>query len=112
VYDLHEKAKDSSHLDSSTPEYRLVYMIMDVPHHRLYGPPSIIDECELKKPRKFLHLKFDNKGIDAVNINNILSNKNVQSCIPPYFKMKSAPCISYRHTLTIASKLNVAVPRH
>ena len=74
----------------------LVYMIMDVAHHRLFDPPRIIDECELKKPRKFLHLKYDNKGIDDVNINNILNNKNVQSCIPPYFKMKSTPCISYR----------------
>jgi hypothetical protein len=108
LYDLHEKAKDSSYLDSSTPEYRLVYMIkliMDVAHHRRFGPARIIDECELKKPRKFLHLKFYNKGIDAVNINNILNHKNVQSCIPPYYKMKSTPCISYRYTSTIASKL-------
>jgi hypothetical protein len=60
-------------------------MIMDVAHHRLFGP-RIIDESELKKPRKFLHLKFDNKGIDAVNVNNILNHKKVQSCIPPYFK--------------------------
>jgi hypothetical protein len=51
LYDLHGKVKDSSYLDSSTPEYRLVHMIMDVAHHRLLGPPRIIDECELKKPR-------------------------------------------------------------
>jgi hypothetical protein len=50
-------------------------MIMDVAHHRLFGPPRIIDESELKKPRIFLHLKFDNKGIDAVNVNNILNHK-------------------------------------
>jgi hypothetical protein len=31
--------------------------------------------------------------------------KNVQSCVPPYFKMKSKACISYRYTFTIASKL-------
>ena len=30
LYDLHGKAKDSSYLNSSTPEYRLVHMIMDV----------------------------------------------------------------------------------
>jgi hypothetical protein len=79
-------------------------MIMDVAHHRLFGPSRIIDECEPKKLRKFLHLKFHNKGIDAVNVNNILNNKKVQSCIPPYFKMKSTPCISYRYTYNIASK--------
>jgi hypothetical protein len=75
-------------------------MIMDVAHHRLFGSACIIDECELKKPRKFFHLKFDNKGIDAVNINNILNQKKVQSCIPPNFKIKSTPCISYRYTST------------
>jgi hypothetical protein len=77
---------------------------MDVAHHRLFGPPRIVDECELERPRKFLCFKFDNKRIDAVNI-NILSHKGVQSSIPPYFKIKSTPCISYRFNSTIASKL-------
>jgi hypothetical protein len=77
VYDLHDKAKNSSYLDTSTPQYRLVYMIMDVAHHILFSPARIVDECELKKLRKSLHLKFDNKGINAVNINNILNHKNV-----------------------------------
>jgi hypothetical protein len=103
LYDLYDKAKNSSYLDSSTPEYRLVYMIMDVAHHRLFGPACIIDECELKKPCKFLHLKFDNKGIDAVDINNILNYENVQFFIPPNFKMKSTPCISNRYTSTVTS---------
>jgi hypothetical protein len=48
---------------------------------------------------------FDNKGINAVNVNNILNHKKVQSCTPPYFKMKSTPCISHRYTCNIASKL-------
>jgi hypothetical protein len=47
---------------------------MDVAHHRLFGPPRIIDECKVKKPRKFLHLKFDNKGIDAVNVKTTTSS--------------------------------------
>jgi hypothetical protein len=38
-----KKAIGNSYLDSSTPEY------MDVAHHRLFGPPRIINECELKK---------------------------------------------------------------
>jgi hypothetical protein len=80
-------------------------MIMDVAPHRLFGPRCINDKCELKEPRKFLHLKFDKKGIDAVNVNNILNDKKVQSCIPPYFKMKSTSCISQTYTSTIASKL-------
>ena len=71
---------------------------------RQFQRHQTLNMCKLKKPRKFLHLKYDNKGIDAVNI-NILNHKNVQSCIPPYFKMKSTPYISYRYTSTIASKL-------
>jgi hypothetical protein len=92
--DLHNEAKTNSCMDFSTLEYRLVYMIIkfNVAHHRLFYPPRIIDECEPKKPRKFLHLnKFDDKEIDAVNIN--INHRNVQSCIPPYFKMKSTPSV-------------------
>jgi hypothetical protein len=89
---------------------------MDIAHYRPFGPPRIIDECELKKTCKLLHLKFENKEIDAVNIYIILNHKNVQSCIPTYFKIQSTPCISYtwRYTSSIASKLitNVAVPRN
>jgi hypothetical protein len=66
-------------------------MIMEVAHHRLFEP---------KKPLKFLHFKFDNKGIDAVNINNILNHKNVQFFTPPYFKIMYTLCISYRYTFT------------
>jgi hypothetical protein len=50
-------------------------MIMDVVHQLLFDPKHIIDECELKKHRQFLHLEFDNKGNDAVNVNNILNHK-------------------------------------
>jgi hypothetical protein len=41
-------------------------MIIDVAHHRLFGPPRIIDESELKKSRRFLHLK--GAGPRRVNI--------------------------------------------
>jgi hypothetical protein len=75
-------------------------MILDVVHHRRFGAPRITDKCELKKPRRFIHLKFENKEIHAVYINNVLNHKNVQSCIPPNFKMKSIPCILYRCTST------------
>jgi hypothetical protein len=76
-------------------------MIMDVARHRLIGPEWNMDECELKKPSKLLHLKFHNKGIDAVNINNILNHRNVQSCILPYFKMKSTPFLRIGKVLVL-----------
>ena len=55
--------------------------------------------------RNFLHIKFQNKGIDAVNISNILNNKHVQSAIPPYFKNKETPLISYTYSTPVASKI-------
>jgi hypothetical protein len=36
--------------------------------------------------RKFLHIPFANKGMDAINISNILNRKEVVNEIPPYFK--------------------------
>jgi hypothetical protein len=75
-------------VDSSKQEYRIVYMIMGVAEDRRFGPPRMNDECEIKKVCKFLHLKFGNNKIDAVNIYNILSHKTLQLCTPPYFKMK------------------------
>ena len=52
-----------------------------------------------------VNIPFANKGIDAININNILHNKNVRKAIPPYFKCQSNPKISYTYTRSIASKL-------
>jgi hypothetical protein len=79
-------------------------MIMDVAHHRLFKPPQITD-ISPESCQQFFRLKFYNKGIDAVNLSNILRHKKVQSCIPEYFMSKSTPRISYTYTPTIASKL-------
>ena len=43
--------------------------------------------------RKFLHILFANKGIDAINISNILNRKEVVTEIPPYFKNQSVPIV-------------------
>lgn len=100
---LLEKVKEKPLFDFSTPEYRLGSMIMDIAYHRLFKPTQT--ENTAHAPRHFFKLQYANKGIDAVNISNILNHKKVQSCIPPYFKIKSTPCISYNYTSTVASKL-------
>jgi hypothetical protein len=104
LYTLFEQAEASPYLDFSTPEYRLNSMIMDVAHHRLFKPPPINDNNP-ETCHQFLKLKFSNKGIDVVNLSNILPHKKVQSCIPEFFKSKFTPCISYKYTPTVASKL-------
>ena len=57
------------------------------------------------KNRPFLNVKFANKGIDALNVSNILNQKSVQNKIPPYFQYKESPCISYSYTRSVASKI-------
>ena len=56
-------------------------------------------------PRQFFKVHFANKGLDAINISNILHHKAVQSKIPPYFQDTSTPLISYTYTKPIASKI-------
>jgi hypothetical protein len=41
-------------------------------------------------------LGFANKGINAINISNILNRKEVVKEIPPYFKNQSVPIVSYK----------------
>ena len=57
------------------------------------------------KNRPFIKIKFANKGIDALNLSNILNQKSVQSNIPPYFQNKESPCVSYSYTRSVASKI-------
>ena len=53
----------------------------------------------------FLKIKFANKGIDALNLSNILNQKSVQSNIPPYSEYKESPCISYSYTSSVVTKI-------
>ena len=50
-------------------------------------------------------MKFANKSIDAININNILHNKHVRKTIPRYSKYQANPKIYYTYSRSIASKL-------
>jgi hypothetical protein len=56
--------------------------------------------------RKFLHIPFANKGIDAINISNILNGKEVVKEIPPYFKNQSVVIVSYSYTNSIGRKIS------
>ena len=55
------------------------------------------------KPRKrFIKIYFHNKGIDKVNLTNILHNKLVKSKVPVYFQEQDPPLVSYKYTNTIS----------
>jgi hypothetical protein len=51
-----------------------------------------------------MKLSFANKGLDGINLGNILHHKSHKSNIPPYIKDQSVPIISYVYTKPIASK--------
>lgn len=65
--------------DSSTPEYRLGSVVMDTANHTLFEPPR--EEGTDQHPRLIFKLKYANKGIEAVNICNILNQKKRSSLV-------------------------------
>ena len=93
---LFNECLQASYSDQSSGEYKVNSIILDIGNCRLFKPVS--SSNPLDTPDKFLHLKFANKGIDAININNILHHKDVTKSIPAYFKHQSAPKISYSYT--------------
>jgi hypothetical protein len=49
-------------------------MILDVAYHRLFKPPQITD-IPPEFGNQFLKFKYFNKGIDVVNLSNILRSR-------------------------------------
>jgi len=89
-------------IDYKTPEYKLTSMILSVAKFRLEPQHKII---ESEKDKNFLHIEFANKGIDSLNLSNILHHSKVKNKIPAYFDLKKPPSLSYRYTKPIATKL-------
>ena len=45
----------------------------------------------------FLKLHYVNKGLDYINLSDILRDKNVTKCIPSYFNNTETPILSYTY---------------
>jgi hypothetical protein len=71
--------------------------------HRFFKPVGINYRTDEIDKRSFLKLSFANEGLDVINLGNILHHKSVKSKIPPDFKDRSVPIISYAYTRPIAS---------
>ena len=52
-----------------------------------------------------MKIKFLHKGIDAINLPQLLRSQSVMDKIPAYFKDKEPPIISYQCTNTVDKKL-------
>ena len=101
--DLRDFGLDKGGVDLFSPKYRLSSIICDVASFRLFKP--VRSEPLHDNNKKFLYIPFANKGIDAINISNILNRKEVVKEIPPYFKNQSVPIVSYSYTNSIGRKI-------
>ena len=101
--DLRDFGLDKGGVDPFSPKYRLSSIICDVASFRLFKP--VRSEPLHDNNRKFLHIPFSNKGIDAINISNILNRKEVVKEIPPYFKNQYVPIVSNSYTNSIGRKI-------
>ena len=52
-----------------------------------------------------MKINFLHKGMDAINLTQLLRSQSVMDKIPAYFKDKEPPIISYQYTNTVANKL-------
>ena len=101
---LYESTLTLHFADVASAEHRLRGIILDISSNRLFKAVRVGEPSETRR-RPFLKVKFANKGIDALNLSNMLNQKSVQSKIPPYFQYQEWPCISYRYTRSVASKI-------
>jgi hypothetical protein len=65
--------RDKGGVDPFSPKYRLSSILCDVASFRLFKP--VRSEPLHDNNRKFFHIPFANKGIDAINISSILNRK-------------------------------------
>jgi hypothetical protein len=103
MHALYNSCLENHVTNPNSNEYKLTAIVLDIGSHRLFKPVGIkkdeIDKCF------FLKLLFANKGLDGINLGNILHHKLVKSKIPPYFKDQSIPIILYAYTIPIATKI-------
>ena len=87
--------------DPYSTKYKLVAIITDVGQYRLYRP---VRTGEQVSTRSFLKINFTNKGIDAINLGNILHHKKVTANIPAYFR-EATPLICYKYIKPIGPNI-------
>ena len=104
LHELYESTLTLHFADVASAEHRLQGIILDISSNRLFKAVRVGEPSETRN-RPFLKVKFANKGIEALNLSNMLNQKYVQSKIPPYFQYKESPCISYSYTHSVASKI-------
>ena len=93
----------STNNDFLSAEYRVTSIILHILHYRPFKP--VKSDVPAEKPKHFMKIKFLHKGLDPINLPQLLRLQYVMDKIPAYFKDKEPPIISYQYTNTIANKL-------
>ena len=94
---------ESTNTDFLSTEYRVISIILNISHYRLFKP--VKSDVSAEKPKHFMKIKFLHKRIDTINLPQLLRSQSVMDKIPAYFKDKEPPITSYQYTNTIANKL-------
>ena len=85
LHALYESTLTFHFADVGYPGHRHLGIVLDISSNRLFKAVRVGEPTETRN-RPFLNVKFANKGIDALNVSNILNQKSVQNKIPPYFQ--------------------------
>ena len=99
---LHKVFNECQQLIAANRGQRFTRTVLDVCCKRLFFPVRTGNNSSAKPQRRFIKIYFHNKGIDKVNLTNILHNKLVKSKVPIYFQEQDPPLISYKYTNTIS----------
>ena len=96
---LQEITLESINTDFSSAEYRVNSITLDISHYRLFKPVErlfkpVESDVPVEKPKRFMKIKFLHKGIDAINLPQLLRSQSVMDKITAYFKGKEPPIIS------------------
>ena len=78
-------------------------MALDLIEARIYDPTS--SKITKQTPKNIVKVHFVNKGIDMINISNIINDKNVIATLPPQFNKTENIATVYTLTKTIRSKI-------
>jgi len=103
LHALYNSCLEAHVTNPNSNDYKLTTIVLDIAGHSLFKHVGIKKD-EIEK-HSFLKLSFAYKGLDAINLSNILHHKSVKYKISPYFKDQSEPIISYAFTIHIATKI-------
>lgn len=98
ITSLREIDKEADQIVLRThPHYKTASLIQSYTQHVLR--PHIDSDSDHKK--LFLKIPFINKGIDFIDLQSILRDRNVLKSIPSYFKNSETPIICYKYNKPI-----------